>query len=96
MFRVALMRDQWSLDSPIDLGWLTFSIAVGAAALVPSMATVAMPTDRPPDDSGPVPLVLITISAVIPFALVVRTACAVVPASKASCTVVHPRVSLPP
>ena len=37
----ALVNETWNTGSPVDLGFLAFSVLCGAAALTPSMARVA-------------------------------------------------------
>ena len=67
--RIGLIHDHWLVGSPIEAGALTFYAALGAAALVPSMATLSTPSREPRDESGTLPLVLVAISAIIPFSL---------------------------
>ena len=69
LFRIGLIHDQWLWVSPIDIGWLTFYIALGAAALSPSIATMDSPIEGRHDTNGIVAVMSVTLAAFIPFAL---------------------------
>jgi diguanylate cyclase (GGDEF)-like protein/PAS domain S-box-containing protein len=60
----------WQIGSWYDLGWVVFYIAWGAAALHPSMATVAVPHQQPADGMSIRRIVLLmTVSLVAPGVL---------------------------
>ncbi|MDG4826855.1 EAL domain-containing protein [Asanoa sp. WMMD1127] len=70
LFRLGRIRGEWLAQSPIVLAWLWFFVAVGAAALVPSMrafdgAAKVKEADRDPR----VRLGLVALLALLPSAL---------------------------
>jgi signal transduction histidine kinase len=44
LFGLLLLTGNWQRGGPVDLGWVVFYLAWGAAALHPSMATLSEPT----------------------------------------------------
>ena len=52
VYGVGQLDGTWQIGSWYDLGWVVFYIAWGAAALHPSMATVAVPHQQPADGMG--------------------------------------------
>jgi diguanylate cyclase (GGDEF)-like protein/PAS domain S-box-containing protein len=69
LFRIGRIHGEYLLHTPIDLGWLLFFIALGAAALVPSMAVQAAPRSLNGSASTSLRLGLVAFAAVLPSAV---------------------------
>src|SRR5437762_12333552 len=66
------LHGDWQVGGPVDLGWLAFYWACGAAALHPSMVRLAQPATGRPGEVSNRQLVLLTTSTLIaPAALIV-------------------------
>ncbi|WP_422771683.1 putative bifunctional diguanylate cyclase/phosphodiesterase [Plantactinospora sp. WMMC1484] len=64
-YGAALLRGGWQPGGPDELGWLSFYVAWGAAALHPSMATLTEPAEPPDSEIGKTRLVLLGIAATL-------------------------------
>ncbi|GIG85839.1 putative bifunctional diguanylate cyclase/phosphodiesterase [Plantactinospora endophytica] len=65
VYGAALLRGDWQPGGPTELGWLSFYVAWGAAALHPSMATLTEPAAPPDSEIDKGRLVLLGIAATL-------------------------------
>jgi diguanylate cyclase (GGDEF)-like protein len=66
LFRVGRIHGEWLGGTAIDIGWLLFFAAVGAAALTPSMRTFDTPVARHSRDGSPIRIGLVVTLALMP------------------------------
>jgi diguanylate cyclase (GGDEF)-like protein/PAS domain S-box-containing protein len=69
LFRVAQMHGHWLAGTAIDVGWLLFSVAIGAAALSRSMVELDIPTAENVRDGAPLRIGLVVVLALMPSAV---------------------------
>jgi diguanylate cyclase (GGDEF)-like protein/PAS domain S-box-containing protein len=67
------LQGTWAVGGAVDLGWVVFYVAWGAAALHPSMRAVSDLTDRPASSTRPAKLALLAgVSLIAPAVLLVE------------------------
>jgi diguanylate cyclase (GGDEF)-like protein/PAS domain S-box-containing protein len=68
LYGLTVADNTWRAGGPIDLGWIVFYVAWGAAGLHPSMAGMTEPAVLRRYEVSPRRLVLLTLSSLIPSA----------------------------
>jgi diguanylate cyclase (GGDEF)-like protein/PAS domain S-box-containing protein len=69
LFRVGRIRGVYLAGTAIDLGWLLFFVAIGTAALLPSMVATGAPRRAGGPEVAPLRLVPVAVAALLPTAL---------------------------
>jgi hypothetical protein len=72
VFWLANTRGIWIWGDPADAAWMLYLAAIGAAALHPSMTTIATPGTTGPHEAGTARLVLLAFSSLIPPTVMVN------------------------
>jgi diguanylate cyclase (GGDEF)-like protein len=72
LFGFANLSGGWQLGTPVDIGWIVYYAAVGAAALHPSMATLTEPRVPRPGEVNARRAVLGAASLIAPTVLLVQ------------------------
>jgi diguanylate cyclase (GGDEF)-like protein/PAS domain S-box-containing protein len=70
LLRLDFIRNVDIRGTPLELLWMAFYVIIGAAALVPSMARYEAASQRS-DENGVTTLLLVAVSAIIPFVLLI-------------------------